>query len=187
MTRILIATLATAAAGLALSVPAAAQDKPEPKVNQVIVYGDRPCPATVNEDEIVVCVRQEDPYRIPSPLRKSDDKENEAWASRVAANRDVGSTGVGACNTVGPAGQTGCTAGQIEQAYAEKANSSDVEMGKLVAEARAERLSEIDEQAAAEQARVESIEADYEARRKAQEAGETPADGDALPDPATAP
>lgn len=181
MTRTFIATLAMAAGGLALAAPAAAQDADVP-VNQVIVYGDQPCPETTN-DEIVVCVREEDPFRIPSPLRQSDSKANESWSSRVAANREVGDTGVGSCNTVGAAGQTGCTVSEIEQAYAEKANSSDVQMGRLVAEARAARLAEIDEDAAAEQARVEAIEAEYEARRRAQEAGETDADVEPLPDP----
>lgn len=166
MTRILPASIALAA--IVFAAPAAAQDADAP-VNQVIVYGDQPCPPSTDE-QIVVCVRQEDPFRIPAPLRQSDSKENESWAQRVAANRDVGDTGVGSCNTVGPAGQTGCAVQEIDQAYAEKANSSDVQMGKLVAEARAERLAEIDEDARAEQERVEAIEAEYEARRKAQEA-----------------
>ena len=179
MTRILIATLTLAAAGM--FSPALAQEADAP-VNQVIVYGDQPCPEPTS-DEIIVCVRQEDPYRIPAPLRQSDSKQNEAWAERVAANRNVGDTGVGSCNTVGPAGQTGCGIQEIEQAYAEKANNSDVEMGKLVAEARAARLAEIDEDAAAEQARVEAIEAEYEARRKAQEAAAGEADDTPLPDP----
>lgn len=170
MIRMLTATTTLAIAGLGLAVPAAAQEGTEPTVNQVIVYGDQPCPEPTS-DEIVVCVRQEDPYRIPPALRQSDDKENEAWAQRVAANRDVGSTGVGSCTVIGPEGQTGCTAAMIEQAYAEKTSGSDVQMGRLVAEARAARLAEIDEEAAAEQERVEAIEAEYEARRKAQEAG----------------
>ncbi len=168
MTRTLIATLAIATAGIGLASPALAQEA-EPAVNSVIVYGDQECPVPTAE-EIVVCVRQEDPYRIPKPLRQSESKQNEAWAQRVAANRDVGSTGVGSCTVIGPEGQTGCTAAIIEQAYAEKATGSDVRMGQLVAEARAARLAEIDEDAAAAQARVESIEAEYEARRKAQEA-----------------
>lgn len=169
-----LAAIGTLAPALLLAAPAAAQDAEVP-VNQVIVYGDQACPPSTAE-QIVVCVRQEDPYRIPSSLRQSEDKDNESWTERVAANREVGSTGVGSCNTVGPAGQTGCGIKEIEQAYAEKANSSDVQMGKLVAEARAERLSEIDEAARQEQQRVESLEAQYEARRKAQEAaaGEAP-------------
>ncbi|RVQ67689.1 hypothetical protein EKN06_07075 [Croceicoccus ponticola] len=185
MTRLSIAVLAaTAGFGLALTaaaIPAAAQETEAP-VNQVIVYGDQECPAST-EQQIVVCVRQEDPYRIPKTLRQSDDKENVAWSERVAANRDVGDTGVGSCNTVGPAGQTGCTLEAIQQAYAEKANSSDVQMGKLVAEARAARLAEIDEEARATQERVESIEADYETRRKAEEAAAGEVDPEPLPNP----
>lgn len=186
MTRMLIATIAIAATGLAM--PAAAQEA-EPPVNQVIVYGDQPCPTPTNE-EIIVCVRQEDPYRIPTPLRQSESRENESYTQRVAADRDVGSTGPGTCNTVGPAGQTGCSAAEIQQAYEEKKNNSDVRFGQLIAEERAKRLSEIDESAALEQERVEALEAEYEARRKAEEAAAADApgaeDSAPLPDPAAA-
>ena len=172
MIRIGFATLFLATFGAGMALPAAAQDaEPEPTVNQVIVYGDQPCPVPTS-DEIVVCVRQEDPYRIPTPLRQSESKKNEAWASRVTANRDVGATGVGSCTVIGPEGSTGCTQAIIEQAYAEKSGGSDVQMARLVAEARAARLAEIDEDAQAEQERVEAIESEYEARRKAQEAEE---------------
>jgi len=183
MTRSLtFALVATAGFGLAPLSPAAAQDGAEPPVNQVIVYGDQECPPSTNE-QIVVCVRQEDPYRIPSNLRTSDDKENESWAGRVAANREVGTTGVGSCTNVGPGSVSGCSLEEIEQAYAEKRNSSDVQMGRLVAEARAERLAEIDEEARLEQERVEMIESEYEARRAAQEADAAEAEAGPLPDP----
>ncbi|WP_066559334.1 hypothetical protein [Croceicoccus bisphenolivorans] len=185
MTRMLTTALAavgTFGPALLFAAPAAAQEADVP-VNQVIVYGDQECPPST-ADQITVCVRQEDPYRIPQNLRQSESKQNEAWAERVAANRNVGATGAGSCNTVGAEGQTGCSLAEIDQAYAEKRNSSDVQMGKLVAEARAERLSEIDETARLDQQRVEAIEAEYEARRKAQEAAAGDADATPLPDPA---
>ncbi len=185
MTRKILTAIATLSglAGFGLTAaPAAAQEADDVPVNQVIVYGDQQCPPSTAE-QIVVCVRQEDPYRIPKNLRPTESPANEAWASKVAANREVGATGVGSCNTVGPEGATGCGIKEIEQAYAEKANGSDVQMGKLVAEARAERLSTIDEEARLTQERVESIEAEYEARRKAQEN----AAGDATTAPLPAP
>ena len=52
----------------------------------------------------------------------------------------------------------------IQQAYAEKANSSSVRFAELVSQARAERLSTIDEEAAETQARVEAIEREYNER-----------------------
>lgn len=180
MTRSLIA-LAGMSSALALAVPASAQEADVP-VNQVIVYGDQACPPSTAE-QIVVCVRQEDPFRIPTRLRQSESKQNEAWAERVAANRDVGATGPGSCSAVGPTGGAGCGIKEIEQAYAEKEGGSEVQMGKLVEQARAERLAEIDESARLEQERVETLEAQYEARRKAQEAGAADVDAAPLPTP----
>ena len=166
-----------------VSAPAFAQDAEEPVVNQVIVYGDQACPVATG-GEIVVCVRQEDPYRLPTPFRGGDSPANEAWSERVAANADVGDTGIGSCTTVGQGGQTGCTVEAIEEAYAEKANADTVRFGQIIAEERARRLSEIDETAAAEQARVEELERAYNARLEREAAAEdTPADAEALPQP----
>ncbi|WP_239805279.1 hypothetical protein [Croceicoccus hydrothermalis] len=179
------AALVTAMTMAAFAMPAAAQDAAEPSVNQVIVYGDQPCPEST-EQEITVCVRQEDPYRIPAPLRQSDSRKNESWNERVMANRDVGATGAQSCSTVGPGGYTGCEAERIEEAYAEKENASDVRFGQLIAEERARRLAEIDEDAAAEQERVEQLEQQYEARLRAEREaeGETSGEmGDPLPNP----
>ena len=163
----------TALAALAFTAmwasPAAAQDAPNgERVNQVIVYGDQPCPEPRDDNEIVVCVRQEDPYRVPQDLRQSDAPQNESWANRVAANADVGATGVGSCSTVGQEGQTGCQLDRIEQAYAEKENADSVRFGELIAEERARRLEAIDADAVAEQERVEALEREYEARRTGQ-------------------
>jgi hypothetical protein len=135
------------------------------RVNQVIVYGDQPCPEARDDSEIVVCVRQEDPYRVPQDLRQSSAPQNEAWANKVEANANVGATGAMSCSTVGQGGQTGCGLGEIEQAYAEKETADSVRFGDLIAEERARRLEAIDADAAAEQARVEALEQEYEARR----------------------
>ena len=145
--------------------PAAAQEATGgERVNQVIVYGNQPCPGARDDSEIVVCVRQEDPYRVPQDLRESGAPQNEAWANRVAANADVGVTGVGSCSAVGQEGMTGCVVDMIDQAYAEKETADTVRFGDLIAEERARRLESIDADAAAEQARVEALEQEYEAR-----------------------
>jgi hypothetical protein len=49
----------------------------------------------------------------------------------------------------------------IDAAYADKAESSRVRFSQLIQEAREERLSTIDADAAAEQERVEQIEREY--------------------------
>ena len=157
--------LAAFALASAWANPAAAQEATGgERVNQVIVYGDQPCPEARDDSEIVVCVRQEDPYRVPQDLRESGAPQNEAWANRVAANADVGVTGVGSCSAVGQEGMTGCVVDMIDQAYAEKDTADTVRFGDLIAEERARRLESIDADAAAEQARVEALEQEYEAQ-----------------------
>ena len=157
--------IASFAIACAWANPAVAQEATNgERVNQVIVYGDQPCPEPRDDSEIVVCVRQEDPYRVPQDLRQSGAPQNEAWANRVAANADVGATGVGSCSAVGQEGMTGCTLNDIEQAYAEKETADSVRFGDLIAQERARRLESIDADAAAEQARVEALEQEYETR-----------------------
>lgn len=161
--------LAAFGAALAVSPSAAlAQDLPEPKVNQLIIYGDDKCPES-NGDEIVVCARKAEGerFRIPAILRESRSPQNEAWTNKVLAYETVGRTGTQSCSPVGPGGFTGCTSQLIRNAYAEKATASDVKMGELIAAERAKRLSTIDADAAETQKRVEQAEKDYEARQKA--------------------
>src|SRR5512143_3728234 len=65
----IVATAAVAAI-LGLAAPATAQNAPEPKVNQLIVYGDDKCPEST-DDTITVCARKDEGerFRIPAPLR----------------------------------------------------------------------------------------------------------------------
>jgi hypothetical protein len=138
-----------------------AQSAAEPKVNQLIVYGDDECPESTG-DEITVCARldESERYRIPESLRQLDGPENEAWTNKVKSFETVGAFGPLSCTPVGAGGELGCTAKMIEAAYAEKREiaRTKVNMAELVAEARQKRLSDLDEQAAATQARVEAIE-----------------------------
>jgi len=147
---------------LAAGAPLAAQDKPGDKVNMVIVYDENECPEA-GENETVVCeiLVEAERYRIPSNLRTSSSPDNEAWASRVETIRYIGEFGTHSCSPAGAGGITGCTEQFIDKAYAEKDASETIRFSQLIEEARQERLSTIDTDAAAEQSRVEQIEREY--------------------------
>lgn len=161
------------------AVPAHAQDPAltDPsgeRVNQIIVYGDDPCPAS-SDGTITVCARKDEQerFRIPEALRDNPTAPaNQAWSQRVRAYETVGAFGTNSCSAVGAGGFTGCVMNLVNRAYAEKKNSPDVQFGKLIEEERAKRLETIDAEAAAEQARVEQIEKEYEARLKRERDGE---------------
>ena len=168
------AALVLMPAAILAAGPAFAQDDedellPNEKVNQLIIYGDDPCPASTG-DEIIVCARKEEQerYRIPEILRQSDSPQNEAWNERVVAYETVGAFGAMSCSPSGYGGWTGCTQQLIDAAYKEREGGSDVRFSQLIEEERAKRLSTIDASAAAEQARVEELEKEYEARLKAE-------------------
>lgn len=168
------ALLPLAFAPLALfAAPALAQDAGE-RVNQLIIYGDDPCPAS-SDGEITVCARkaESERYRIPEPLRETGDlQKNEAWNNKVLAYETVGSAGTQSCSPVGAGGWTGCANKLIANAYAEKRESSDVRFSELIQAEREKRLATIDAEAAETQSRVEQAEKEYEARRRAAEGEE---------------
>ncbi|ABD24501.1 hypothetical protein Saro_0052 [Novosphingobium aromaticivorans DSM 12444] len=152
------------------------------RVNQLIVYGNDPCPVSEG-NTITVCARkdEEERFRIPKALRDDPNAVvNQAWSQRVKAYETVGAFGTNSCSAVGAGGATGCLGKLIDKAYAEKKNSPDVQFGKLIEEERAKRLQTIDADAAAEQGRVEQIEKEYEARLK-REREEAAAQADAQP------
>lgn len=157
---------ATLLAGFALA-PAAAfaqgqeQDLSD-DVRMSVVYGADAAP-DCPENEICVVARlpESERYRIPESLRFSDDPANVAWTRRVESLEMIGDFGTLSCSTAGAGGFTGCTQQLIEQAYGERATSPNVRFSELIAAARAERLSTIDDAAAAEQERVEQIEREY--------------------------
>ena len=181
MTKLPLVTLsATAMAVLAFASPAAAQDKAGDRVNMVIAYDESECPEPTVEGEIVVCqsVVEADRYRIPSNLRQSDSPENTNLGERVESIRYIGEFGAFSCDPAGAGGFTGCTQKFIDNAFAERAEGENVRFSQLIEEARQERLSTIDEDAAAEQGRVEQIEREYldrlERERNAPLPGEEP-------------
>ena len=177
-----------AATAAALAVPAAAQDTGGDKVRMVIVYGEDAAPQA-SSDEILVVARlpENDRYRIPEALRFSDDPANMAWARRVERLDLVGKSGTMSCSTAGAGGFTGCTQQLIDAFYADKRDSADVRFSELIAAARAERLSTIDADAAAQQARVEELEKQYMDRLEKERSAPLPgepaktAPGDAPP------
>lgn len=165
MKRLALLSLAACAIGLAAPVTAqdasASQGPAEPKVNQVIVYGEDKCPESIG-DEITVCARldESERYRIPESLRQLDGPQNQAWANKVKSFEAVGNFGPLSCTPVGAGGELGCTAKMIEAAYAEKRQNAatNLHMAELIAQARQQRLSTLDSDSAATQARVEAIE-----------------------------
>lgn len=177
------AALATFALALGLAAPAAAQedeDTGDYRVNQLIIYGDDECPVSTAA-EITVCARKDEGerYRIPEDLRLSEDPANSAWTERVLAYETVGNTGINSCSPVGGGGELGCTQQLIDKAAAERKESSSIRFSELIAKAREERMSGVDAEAAAAQARVEEEEAAYFERKAAEDAAgpvELPAD-----------
>lgn len=171
-----------AAALLAASQPALAQEAGE-RVNQLIVYGDDPCPPSTG-GEITVCARkgESERYRIPDILRGNPNSpRNEPWTERVQAYEMVGAAGIASCSPVGPGGASGCLAQLIDAASAERAGAGEQRFGQLIQAERERRLSTLDAEAAAAQARVEQLEKEYEARLAAQRDAEDPTVPAALP------
>ena len=178
-----LAVLATGLAALS-AAPAVAQNEAGDRVNTVIIYGEDECPQS-DADTITVCARMDESerYRIPERLRQSGDPANQAWTERVKAFEAVGDFGPLSCSPVGAGGELGCTAEFIEAAYAEREQGSEVRFGQLISEAREERLSGIDAEAAATQARVEELERAYMERMRREQEGEP----DAAVDPSAPP
>jgi hypothetical protein len=171
MKKFLISAAALSGAGL-LAFPAQAQDKPGDRVNQLVIYGDDPCPQS-SDEEIVVCARKDEGerYRIPETLRSGSlgDAKNQAWSERVRSYEYVGKSGTNSCSPTGAGGFTGCTQALLSQAYAEKGIDDTVNWGQLIEEERQNRLSRIDAESDAVEERVLEIEADRDAREAAAE------------------
>ncbi len=119
----LAAPLAAAAliGGLVASSAQAQTQAANDRVNEIIVFGNDPCPRST-DDEVVVCKRvgEEERYRIPERLREGGSlQERTAWAKKVRSIERVGRTGIQSCSPVGPAGYTGCMEQMIRDAREE--------------------------------------------------------------------
>ncbi len=170
-----------------LAQPVIAQDEAGDRINMVIAYSEDECPEA-GDREIVVCeiLVESERYRIPSNLRSSDSPQNTAWSERVESIRYIGEFGALSCDPAGAGGFTGCTQQMIDAAYADRAESSQVRFSQLIEAARAERLSTIDEDAAAEQERVEQIEREYLERLERERNQPLPGE-EQLPEPIVTP
>jgi len=165
VSRILFAIIAAGLSVSAVAGPAAAQESEE-SINQLIIYGDDPCPVSTS-DQITVCARKDEGerYRIPEILRQSESPENDAWNNRVLAYEAVLDSGTLSCSPAGGGGWTGCTRKMIDQAYAEKGSDASLRFGELIAEERAKRLALIDADAEVQQQEVEAAEREYFERK----------------------
>jgi hypothetical protein len=153
--------LLAAALLLGVAAPAAAQPAAEDvRINQLIIYGDDPCPGST-DDEIIVCARKPegDRYRIPENLRRNpNDPANRSWHERAIELSYVGRGGTQSCSTVGPGGWTGCF-DQLAGAWrAEREGRDSVNWNRLIEEARQERLNRIDAEAEEEERRATRVE-----------------------------
>ena len=168
---------------LAAASPAAAQSADE-KINMVIAYSEKDCPVA-QPGEVVVCeiLVEEERYRIPSNLRYSDDPANQSRARQVDEIKYVGDFGAFSCSPAGAGGFTGCNQKFVEAAYKDKSEADAVRFGQLIEQARQERLSTIDAEAAAEQERVEMIEREYNQRLERERDAALPGEGELPPPP----
>ena len=191
MTKLSLATVTAASlAAMAFAAPAAAQDQAGDRVNMVIAYDESECPEPTVEGEIVVCqiVVEAERYRIPSNLRQSDSPANQTLNERFERIRYIGEFGAFSCDPAGAGGFTGCTQKMIEAAYADRAEGENVRFSQLIEEARQERLSTIDEDAADEQSRVEQIEREYLERLERERNAPLPGEeAEEAPEPGAAP
>ena len=136
-----------------LPAPEAAQAaaSAEPRVNQLVIYGEDPCPRG-SDNEIIVCARlpENDRYRIPPSLSDNpNDSRNQSWANRATELSFVGRSGIGSCSTAGPGGMTGCLGQILQQARAER-RSDGVDWTGMIEQARRDRMRRIGEAEAEE-------------------------------------
>jgi hypothetical protein len=117
-----LALLATATA-LAAEPKSLGEPAP-PRISNLVVYGEDPCPRS-SDDEIIVCARQpeSDRYRIPKSLRKhkKTDEPAVSWAARTRTLDMVSKKGLpNSCSPHGTGGQTGCMRQFLEAARLER-------------------------------------------------------------------
>jgi hypothetical protein len=153
--------LIAAALFLAVGAPATAQRTGDDlRINQLIIYGADPCPASTDE-EIIVCARKPegDRYRIPENLRRNpNDPSNRSWTERAIELSYVGRSGTQSCSTVGPGGWTGCFDRLAGAWRAEREGRDEVNWNRLIEEARQQRLGRIEAEAEQEERRAGGVE-----------------------------
>ncbi|WP_238475316.1 hypothetical protein [Sphingomonas cavernae] len=145
---------------LALVPLGAAHAQERERINQIVVYGDDPCPPSTG-DEIVVCARksENERFRIPENLRGNPtDPARDSWVNRAERLEYVGRSGIGSCTPTGSGGASGCFNQLMRQAREELAVGDGTNWTQLVEAARQERLGQIDEQAERIEAQIKAEE-----------------------------
>ena len=95
--------------------------RPPQRIRSVTVTGDQQCPRST-ADEIIVCSRVDEPYRIPQALRDTGPiaAQNQSWVNRSAQIDQVSRVAGGipdTCSPIGTGGQSGCAL-QASRAWA---------------------------------------------------------------------
>jgi len=105
-------TLAMLALPAGAMAQAGGDGGPPQRIRSVTIQkGERCPPSTANE--VVVCATQEEPYRIPAPLRDAGPvaAANQSWANRASTLAEVSRVAGGlpdSCSAIGTGGATGC-------------------------------------------------------------------------------
>src|SRR3546814_18532133 len=111
-------------------------------INQLIVYGDDPCPES-NADQITVCARkgENERFRIPEALREDPNAPgNESWTNRAVAMEYVGRSGTDSCSPVGGGGFTGCFSKLMREARADRVGIDKISWARPVEADRRKRI-----------------------------------------------
>ncbi len=102
-------------------------DGTQPRQRFVTVFGVDTCPPPSSPDEIVVCTRLPDAeqYRVPTQLRRANDKRVSAYEYNRNLLLGDGSggagSGIGSCSVNGPGGYIGCNRKQVDAWAADRA------------------------------------------------------------------
>lgn len=127
--------IAAAAAAVLMLVPvgataAWAQDRqaetgrPPQRIRDITLQGVQKCPQST-DNEVVVCHRNDEPYRIPKALRDDGPipAASQSWVNRTDMMDQVSRTAGGlpdTCSAVGTGGQSGCALAINQQWAAEQ-------------------------------------------------------------------
>ena len=84
------------------------------RIRSVTLTGNEKCPVSTSPDEVIVCARAGEPFRIPKQLRNDRPipAKNQSWVNRSATLDAVGRVAGGlpnTCSPIGSGGQTGCS------------------------------------------------------------------------------
>lgn len=98
--------------------------RPPQRIRDVELAANQPCPQS-SADEVVVCHRNTEPYRIPKALRDegSIPANRQSWVNRSAEVDQVSRVAGGlpdTCSPVGTGGQSGCALQGNQQWAAEQ-------------------------------------------------------------------